>query len=674
MCGFSFLISYKLTNMFQNNPLLAQLKQKIHDAKPKVEGIVRATDKAYGFLECEKERFFIPPMAMKKLTHGDKILAFIETIGEKQQAEPETLLEPMLTRFIAKVHFNKDNKLQVFVDHPQIKFPMGAKTAKDLTQALQEGDWVVAQLTTHPLRDDRFFFAEIQAFICHQTDEFAPWWVTLAKYEQSRYPVDGQETYTLLDTQARQDFTHLHFVTIDSESTQDMDDALFIEPTSGETGEQTGWKLWVAIADPTAYIAEDSQIERSAKTRCFTQYLPAFNVPMLPRELADDLCSLKAKETKAVLLCTIETDLNGNQVGKPEFCVGYIQSQAKLAYDKVSDYLENKANAWQPEDETTQTQIEYLYRFTQARTQWRQRNALRFKESPDYEFQLAENGKVIAVHAHQRRIANQIVEEAMILANMCAGEFLNEHIGGGIFNTHMGFDKKFLTSVKTFLINQLPQENAKDMAEKYHEAKLATLEGYCQMRRDVSHLNSDYLEMRLRRFLTFAEFKASLAPHFGLGIKAYATWTSPIRKYGDMVNHRLIKAFLRGERTFNIPEESLLQHLQEARRKNRLVERDIADWLYCRYLAEKVAEKPIFSALICDISRGGMRVQLIENGAQVFIPASQITPNREDYQPNVDEMALYIKGECRYKLGDKIQVQLLEVREETRSIVGTLVL
>ena len=271
--------------MFQNNPLLSQLKQQMRDNKPHVEGIVKGTDKAYGFLECDKETFFIPPPAMKKVMHGDKIKAVIDTLDDKKQAEPEELLEPMLTRFIARVRFNKDKKLQLLVDHPNIKQIINASQAKSIEQELQDGDWVVAQLKTHPLRDDRFFFAQILEFICHADDELAPWWVTLARHEQSRYPVPGAESYQMIDQKTRENLTALHFITIDSESTKDMDDALYIEPIT-ENNAQIGWKLLVAIADPTAYIPLDSQIERDAAQRCFTNYLPGFNIPMLPRELS----------------------------------------------------------------------------------------------------------------------------------------------------------------------------------------------------------------------------------------------------------------------------------------------------------------------------------------------------------------------------------------------------
>ncbi|TCP97677.1 exoribonuclease-2 [Cricetibacter osteomyelitidis] len=659
--------------MFQDNPLLAQLKQQIHDSKTFVEGVVKCSDKAFGFLETDKKSYFIPPAAMKKVMHGDKIRASIETINDKEQVEPDELLEPMLTRFIGKVRFNKDNKLQVLVDHPLINQPIGANKNKSVKEELKEGDWVVASLKTHPLRDDRFFFAQINQFICHAEDNFAPWWVTLARHEQSRYPVQGADHYEMLDQQTREDLTALHFVTIDSESTQDMDDALYIEPIN-QNGEQIGWKLVVAIADPTAYIALNTQIEKDAKQRCFTNYLPGFNIPMLPRELSDNICSLVANEARPALVCYIETDLQGNISAKPHFISAMVESKGKLTYNKVSDYLENQSDSWQPETADIKQQIDWLHQFTLARVNWRKTHSLLFREKPDYSFILEENGKIKEIKAEYRRIANQIVEESMIIANICAAQYLDENAHCGIFNTHSGFEAKFLPNAQQFLLANLANdENRESLTERYSPENLATLDGYCRMRHDIEPLASDYMEYRLLRFLTFAEFKSENAPHFGLGLQGYATWTSPIRKYSDMVNHRLIKACITNQ-SCHKPEDSVLIRLQEARRQNRLVERDISDWLYSIYLNEQVEQKPEFDAEVVDIMRGGLRVLLLENGAGMFIPASTLHNNKDEMLVNTDELALYIKGERAYKIGDIVKVRLTEVKVETRSIVGNVVL
>ncbi|HDL2201264.1 TPA: RNB domain-containing ribonuclease, partial [Mannheimia haemolytica] len=234
-------------------------------------------------------------------------------------------------------------------------------------------------------------------------------------------------------------------------------------------------------------------------------------------------------------------------------------------------------------------------------------------------------------------------------------------------------DPKNYELVKSFLLQTLASdENRDELAERYSAERLATLEGYCQMQRDIQDYPEKFLELRLRRYLTFAEFKAEVAPHFGLGITDYATWTSPIRKYGDMVNHRLIKQVLLGKQSQAV-EESVLSRLQEARRQNRLVERDIADWLYARYLAPMVEQAVEFECEIADVSRGGLRAKVIKNGAQIFVPFSSLHDNKEEMEYRQEELALYIKGEKAYQIGQAVKVKLTEVRLETRSIVGNII-
>ncbi|MDP8079560.1 exoribonuclease II [Phocoenobacter skyensis] len=659
--------------MFQDNPLLAQLKQQMLANKTFVEGFVKATDKSYGFLECDKKSYFIPPQEMKKVMHGDKVKASVVVDGDKERVDIEELIEPMLTRFVARVKFNREGRLQLAVDHPNVKPLISANVNnKKITQKLQENDWVVAELKTHPLRDDRFLFAQVTQFICEAEDHYAPWWVSLVRHEQPREAVKGLESYELQDEIERKDLTDLDFTTIDSGTTKDMDDALCIEPIL-ENDTQTGWHLMVAIADPTAYIPQNSSLEKEARQRCFTNYLPGFNIPMLPRELSDDLCSLVADEKRPALVGEIITDLEGNVTAETIFTLAWVKSKAKLAYDKVSDYLEQQENAWQPENEVIKQQIDWLHQFTQVRMQWREKNALIFKEQGDYAFELNEQGDVVDIHLEPRRIANQMIEEAMIIANIEAGKYLEKNAKTGIFNTHLGFDPKNYKLAKEFLIATLSTpENNEELEARYSVERLATLEGYCEMRRDIDQHDEKFLELRLRRYLTFAEFKNQAAPHFGLGITHYATWTSPIRKYGDMVNHRLIKQTL-AQQPIQPIEEDILVRLQEARKQNRMVERDISDWLYARYLEPMVEKNMEFDAEISDVSRGGLRVKVIENGAMIFVPNSTLHPNKDEMNFRQEELALYIKDEKTYQVGQSVKVKLTQVRMETRSIIGNIV-
>lgn len=640
--------------MFQDNPLLAQLKQQLHSQTPRAEGVVKATEKGFGFLEVDGQKsYFIPPPQMKKVMHGDRVTAVIHTEKERESAEPEELIEPFLTRFVGKVH-RKDDRLSIVPDHPLLKDAIQCRAARGVEHDFKEGAWAVAEMRRHPLKGDRGFYAELTQFITFGDDHFVPWWVTLARHNLEKEAPDGVATEMQDEGLSRRDLTSLDFVTIDSASTEDMDDALFAEETAdGKV------HLTVAIADPTAWIVEGSKLDDMAKVRSFTNYLPGFNIPMLPRELSDDLCSLRPNEVRPVLACRMTIAADGTIEDDIEFFAATIESKAKLAYDDVSDWLEN-TGTWQPENDAIAAQIRLLHRVCLNRSEWRKTHALVFKDRPDYRFVLGEKGEVLDIVAEPRRIANRIVEEAMISANICAAHVLRDKLGFGIYNVHTGFDpantEALAALLKTHDVHVDPEE-------------VLTLQGFCKLRRELDAQPSGFLDSRIRRFQSFAEISIEPGPHFGLGLEAYATWTSPIRKYGDMVNHRLLKAIIKGESVARPQDDSTVQ-MAERRRLNRMAERDVGDWLYARFLNDKAGTDARFPAEIIDISRGGMRVRLVDNGAVAFIPAPFLHAVRDELVCSQENGTVQIKGETVYKVTEVIDVNIAEVRMETRSIIA----
>ncbi|KIS42136.1 exoribonuclease II [Kosakonia radicincitans] len=640
--------------MFQDNPLLAQLKQQLHSQTPRAEGVVKGTEKGFGFLEVDAQKsYFIPPPQMKKVMHGDKIIAVIHSDKDRESAEPEELVEPFLTRFVGKVQ-KKDDRLSIVPDHPLLKDAIPCRAARGVEHDFKEGDWAVAEMRRHPLKGDRGFYAELTQFITFAEDHFVPWWVTLARHNLEKEAPNGVATEMLDDGLQRVDLTALDFVTIDSASTEDMDDALFVEETADGK-----LQLTVAIADPTAWIAEGSKLDDSAKVRAFTNYLPGFNIPMLLRELSDDLCSLRANEIRPALVCRMTLDDEGSIEENIEFFAATIKSKAKLVYDEVSDWLEN-TGSWQPANEAIAAQIRLLHRVSQLRSQWRQTHALVFKDRPDYRFVLGEKGEVLDIVAEPRRIANRIVEEAMIAANICAARVLRDKLGFGIYNVHLGFDPANSEQLAAMLKTHGMHVDAEEVL---------TLEGFCKLRRELDAQPSGFLDSRIRRFQSFAEISVAPGPHFGLGLEAYATWTSPIRKYGDMVNHRLLKAIIKGE-TPKRPQDETTVQMAERRRLNRMAERDVGDWLYARFLQNKAGTDTRFAAEIIDVSRGGMRVRLVDNGAVAFIPAPFIHAVRDELVCSQENGTVQIKGETAFKVTDVIDVTIAEVRMETRSIIA----
>ena len=640
--------------MLQDNPLLAQLKQQLHSQTPRAEGVVKATDKGFGFLEVDAQKsYFIPPPQMKKVMHGDRIIAVIHSEKEKESAEPEELVEPFLTRFVGKIH-RKDDRLSIVPDHPLLKDAIPCRAERGVTHDFKEGDWAVAEMRRHPLKGDRSFYAELTKFITFGDDHFVPWWVTLARHNLEKEAPNGVATEMQDEGLERRDLTALDFVTIDSASTEDMDDALFVEEVADGK-----LLLTVAIADPTAWIVEGSKLDDAAKIRAFTNYLPGFNIPMLPRELSDDLCSLRAEVVRPVLACRMTLSADGTIEDNIEFFAANIESKAKLVYDDVSNWLENTGD-WKPQTDAIARQITLLQRVCQIRSEWRKTHALVFKDRPDYRFVLGEKGEVLDIVAEPRRIANRIVEESMIAANICAARVLRDKLGFGIYNVHTGFapdnTEALAALLKTHDVHVDPVE-------------VLTLDGFCKLRRELDAQPSGFLDSRIRRFQSFAEISIEPGPHFGLGLEAYATWTSPIRKYGDMVNHRLLKAIIKGENPSR-PKEDVTVQMAERRRLNRMAERDVADWLYARYLNPQAGKDTRFAAEIIDVSRGGMRVRLVDNGAVAFIPAPFLHAVRDEMVCSQESGTVQIKGEVVYKVTDVIDVTIAEVRMETRSVIA----
>lgn len=641
--------------MLQDNPLLAQLKQQLHAQTPRIEGIVKAHEKGYGFLEVDsknsRKSYFIPASKMKKLFNGDRVSGTLNSQNEKEFFEPESLIEASLQTFIAKVSFNQ-KQLLVQPYHISGSTPIVSQLAPEVTAELKEGDWVLAKLISHPLQENQSRFkAEIVTFITHAHDPYALWLITLFKYQLDTEAPYSDINLTLLDSDIslRQDFTDIDFFTIDSESTEDMDDALYIEEYPDY------YRLLVAIADPSAFIAADSDLDKQAQRRHFTTYLPDFSVPMLPEVLANQLCSLQAGEKRPAVVAEMQINKQGELQGDTLFSLAWICSKAKLTYNRTADWLESG----QIPDTTLPSlsrQLPLLWQLAQLRVTWRQNHALLFKNRPEYHFVLDSERKVIDIIEEPRRPTHTMVEEAMILANQALTDKLANQLNVGIFNVHDGFDSKYAETILKII--------AEHGITDFDKEKLASFTGYSELRHRLAH--DENLEFRLRRYQLPADFSFTPRPHFGLGFQAYATWTSPIRKYSDLVNHRLLKASI-ANTAVTLPNSNNLEQMSERRKRVRYAERDISDKLYLHYLAERINSQ--HPAEIIDINRGGAKVKLTDIGAIAFMPLSFIHPVRDEISASQEEATIKLKGETIYQVADKLHVTLIEANRDTLSII-----
>ncbi|MGC9462604.1 RNB domain-containing ribonuclease, partial [Vibrio genomosp. F10] len=344
------------------------------------------------------------------------------------------------------------------------------------------------------------------------------------------------------------------------------------------------------------------------------------------------------------------------------FFAANIKSHARLVYDHVSDWLDTgSSDAWTPSDEIASV-VRDLFEFSQSRATWRATHAVVFPDRPDYRFELSEDNDVVAIHADLRRSANRLVEEAMITANICAGITLKNSFNTGVFNTHAGFKPEKIADVIK-LVN--PEGDLPFNAES-----VETLEGFAALRRWLADQDTSYLDNRIRKSQAYSEMGNQPLPHYAMGLDIYATWTSPIRKYGDMIHHRMLKAHILGKTPVQTPDDTVGEEMALHRKHHKMAERNVADWLYARTLIDEPAKKTVYTGEIFDINRAGMRVRLLENGAAAFIPGSLIVSDKERIDSNSENGTLSIDKNIEYRLGDTFELVLAEVNLENRNIVA----
>lgn len=646
--------------MSSNTSIFFKFRKKNQKYKL-VEGIVKSTTKGFGFLETNnKKKYLIPYKYMYKLIHGDKIIGKILIKENNKTVIPEKLIQSSLKKFFGFI-IKKKKFIFIQPDFPYKKEILISNNNIHLISKIKHGDWVLAELTHHLLRGGSFFIAKIIKIINEKITPAVPWYIILSKYNLAqKSPYFDIKQINLINScsKDRKDLTDLNFITIDSHYTKDIDDALFIQETISKN-----FNLIVAISDTTEYIKENSQIDLIAQQRSVTNYLPGLNISMLPKELSENLCSLKQYKKRPVLACKIIIKRNGEiDLNNLDFFLAWIKSKNKLSYENVSNWLENTGN-WSPNDSSLKKQILLLKKIYTIRNMWRKKNALVFQEQPEYRFHLSEKWDVFDITIEFRRIAHKIVEESMIAANICAAVFLKKNLGFGIYNIHEGFDYLNAKNVSQFLkknnIFFLPEE-------------LITLPGFCKLRRKLEKISDEYLNYRVRRFQSIGDISLTPKPHFILGFSCYATWTSPIRKYSDIINHRLIKSIIRKEKNISPPKYNVISHISHQKRKTRLAVKDLEDWLYVNFFQKKNQENKPFKANIIDIFHSGIKARLVKYGAFIFIPAVYIYKVKGEISLNPELGIIYVKNQVYYKVSDVINVYLLTLKMETKTIIACL--
>jgi exoribonuclease-2 len=641
---------------------LSQLKNTIRSQRQVFQGVVRATPKRFGFVKLDDGReAFLDPEQMLRVLPDDRVEVELKTNDKNQlDARLEKLISSSLGEFVGR-YVCKGNGHFVEPDLPM--FNRWLFIPPQDRNKCSEGDLIQCVVTRHPFSNEGKAQVRVTNRIGKLDEPGIESRYIAAKYQlPNEWNSATQEQTNAINTAPltreahQEDLTHLPFVTIDSETTRDMDDALYIEAND------EGWLLYTAIANPTRHIGLESPLEKAARERASTVYLLGQTITMLPVELSHDTYSSVQEEERPALVCRMQVNKNG-VITYSSFSEAIIRSHCKLSYQSVYDLLTN-ASAESDIPEKLQTMLQALHHFALTRINYRAEHALVMEERADYFYILNEQKKIDRVEKRERNIAHRVVEEAMLATNICAGELFLQHPGYGIFSTHVGFRPERLEDALSLLQEDRPDLDCGDLTKLENFQRL-----FKELRLNAAgHEKNAPLLAILQRMLQAGALSFQPLGHFGLGFPAYATVTSPIRRYNDLYNHFAIKRILTQQPAPTV-DNALIENLQSQLAKGRQACRQIELWLICQFMTQHIGR--VHSGTITQINSFGVGVRLEDLGVEGFVTLADKDNN---IKTSLDTRRFSLAvGDKVYRLDQPVSVMVSEVDVEKRRIALTLV-
>jgi ribonuclease R len=591
------------------------------------------------------EDIFVPPKKMNGAVHKDRVAVRIEYFRNKKEARVVKILERGYRKVVGRVEKSA---------HFAHVIPFVKKLFNDIyipkkySKNLKDNDVVLCEIVFYP-QGGKNPEGKILKVLGNLSDKGIENEIVLSKYELDRnFPpavikeVDKTAQNLLNNPGKRTDFKKLFTVTIDGETARDFDDAISLEKSDD------GYILYVHIADVAHFVRPNTRVDIEAYKRGTSVYFPEFAIPMLPEKLSNELCSLRPDEVKLTLTAKIFYNKNGERV-KLELYQSTIKSNYRLTYNYVNDIIEGKEKT---RSKPLKNLLSIAVELTNLLIEKRKRQGTIDFDLPEPEFIFDKNGDLVDIQPLERKLSHRIIENFMIEANEAVSEYL-ENLG--VVSVYRVHDKpsavkvrEFLNVLSTFGISvDLPDEitpkTIQEIASKFEDNKF----GYI--------LNS-----LLVKTMEKAIYDTKNIGHFGLASKSYTHFTSPIRRYPDLVIHRLIKNAL-FEYPYDIPGdfvEKATKQSSETEQRAEDAEREIHQFKKLKFLENN--KGTIYEAYINRLNSGGMFVfipKLIMGG---FIPLSSLDDDFYSYFHN-DNIIIGKKTRKTFKVGDRLKVSLLRV-------------
>jgi len=623
-----------------------------------IKGTVHGHADGYGFLipDTDEADLFLPAKEMHKVLHGDRVLVREKELDRRGRREAVIVevLEHANRQVVGRLH--QDHGVLIVVAENK-RINQDILIPNDGSLNANAGQVVMVEIIQQPNKHAQPI-GRIVEILGDYTDPEMEIDIALRKHDLPHiFPADIDRLSTKLPTRVlqkvhteRRDLRDLPLVTIDGETARDFDDAVYCKRDAD------GYTLYVAIADVSYYVRSGDAFDREAFNRGNSVYFPQRVIPMLPEVLSNGLCSLNPGRNRLCMMCEIHFDKQGERQYYA-FYPALMRSHARLTYTVVAAILAHPKGKEAKHYAQLLPDLKNLYTLFQLLLKMRKKRGAIDFETTETQMFFNDQGKIEKIEPVQRNEAHRLIEECMLAANVCAAEFLQRHQHPVLFRIHERPIADKLDALRQFFKEvgvQLGGKN-KPKANDYTKT-LSKIKN-----RPDKHL----LQMMMLRSLPQAIYSPDNCGHFGLAYEAYTHFTSPIRRYPDLLVHRAIKAVLNGEQYAPGDWHELGRHCSQTERRADEATRDVETWLKCFFMQDRIGE--CFEGIISSVTGFGLFVALNNVYVEGLVHISELPSDYFHYDA-ARQCLLGERSGKQYRIGDQLNVQLVRVDLETSKI------
>ncbi|MDO9052515.1 MAG: ribonuclease R [Gallionella sp.] len=655
------LFSRRLRAMERDGQIMRNRKRAIcvMDKLDLVKGKVQGHPDGFGFLipEDGSPDMFLSEKEMHQVLNGDVVM--VRQAGVDRRGRPEAKIVEVLERANNKVvgRLYEEHGIQ-FVVAENRRITQDILVAAGQTGGAKTGQVVMLEIIKHPDKHAQPIGRIVQV-LGNYADPGMEIEIALRKHDLPHdFPKDAERQAKAIspvvsaeDWAGREDIRNLPLVTIDGETARDFDDAVYCAPEKG------GYRLVVAIADVSHYVQTNDALDREAILRGNSVYFPRRVIPMLPEELSNGLCSLNPQVDRLCMVCDMHVSSKG-EIGKYRFYPSVMYSNARLTYTQVAEMLAEPDGDLAKQNAAIVPHLQHLYELFQKLLKAREKRGAIDFETVETQMIFTDQGKIERIVPVVRNDAHKLIEECMLAANVCAAGFLHDHHHPVLYRIHQGPTPEKLEALREFMKEFGLGLTGDDEPQASDYSKL--------LKRIKGRPDAGLLQTVMLRSLRQAKYEPENIGHFGLGYEAYTHFTSPIRRYPDLLVHRAIKAVLHGKQYKPAQKWTELGvHCSMTERRADDATRDVEAWLKCFYMRDHLGS--VFTGTVSSVTGFGMFVSLDDLYVEGLVHISELG---KDYF-HFDAAKHHLLGERTgqsYRLGDRVQVRVVKVDMESTKI------